>query len=995
MRYYKNYIRIFIYKYLFRNIYSQWQTSEYKAEKLLTMKDEINRVESYKPILDNIVICGKSYDDEEERVTAVTPQIEDEKNLEVIQETSPVTPVFCINGYNVYGYDTGRKEIRISYDHDHTSERVYTENLNLINKSNGAIRIKWKRFKRPNLFKDLIKEQFEEDSFVFNKNFVVIIPGEELQCPIHFKPLKMGRFEENWKLIFSPPIAANLEIIIHLVGVSYDPDIHYKCHEIDGVFETKLKKRVIEEAINETIDYAVDCEKPIVYTYNKIQLFEATNSFYDPGRPTIQYLYDSNIVRELTQFYDKVKLPHHPKTWNLNIQSLQFITEEREAYEKTKLYKELYGYISSEEELSSESESDIDLQTTCGKYPKEKIKKDVKGGKGKKDKSKKGKPKKEKAKKKKEKRKKTDKKKKGKGKMEREQTDIEADTDIEEEEELDKGLREKYLPLYKYRLELNEILLKLRKTTNFRNENQRKYAFAHSLFVSGMNNLCHQLDKFHRRLNINPPSRYPHINISHVVKNSERLTFERFEEVFKPSDFYIIPLNLKDRPPPDILNGIPFEDCDRRYRAYFNLPEETEKSRGKTEKGKKGKGKKDKKDKPDKNNKKEKKDKKDKKNKKEEHKKDAKTIKIENDDDKINDDDEKVACDALDLDFDPYKKFCLRSVLRFDDLPMDVTKDSPLIKPELKMIINYRYNLYILFYTILNDIIMNIIDFFEDNDTTTLPPHHIKEVESCYNLMVSHRTDTNTKLINLDVIITLLNNEDDLAKIKEELTCNVKRYVKEQIKIPKLPSHVGHKSMVNTAWHNIRLLEERRTRISNKMVHKFPRRHVPSADRIDRYVLSYDLEPEPLKKEIDAQTDEDDVEEIIKIEEPNVITEVEEKMDNDDNVNHIKKKESSIMNLNKELISCVLWKCSQHAKKDRSSVASYIDSKTNLIDKVLWKMHGQSPDTFSINEKLVLEVCDVMRERGLLNFDDGDGNYVELEEKDDNNVYYDSNDDDD
>lgn len=960
----------------------------------MNLEYEINRVEPYKPILDDFIICGKSLCAQERPPETILQDIDEAPQK--IEQTPKAQPIFSINGYNVYENDSGRKEIRMSYDCDFTTKKVCTKYVNLINKGKIAIRVTWKRFKHPNLFADIIKEKFEESIFAFNKNLVVIIPGDNYQYPVHFKPFKTGRFEENWQLIFSPSIGVNLEIIIQLVAISYNPGIHDKCNEIEKMFEIKLKRSIIDTAINTAIDRAAEFQRPMIYTYNKMELFEATNSNFDPVQRTNQYIYDNDVVDELTKFYQKVRLPHHPKIWNLNIETLQYVTEEREAFEKAKMYKEHFLDVNPNEKPVHANVIDVELTTTCGMdFEEEDETDEVNGSKGKE----------KKIKGKKEKQSKSSKSKIGSAKTEIEKVPIVPDieSDVAEEEEMDEETREKIMPMNKFRLELTEILKKLTKTINFRNNEQRKYAFAHSIFVRGMNQLCKWLHYFHRKYAINPPSNYPHVPTSPIVKNSKRQTFEYFDDVFKPQEVFLIPFNLRDRPPPDILKDIPIEDCDRRYRAYFNITEEPETpiKNVKGKKDKKGKNKKEKgNDKKEKGNDKKGKSKdkkvKEKDNKgKESGKKKEKGAKNEKkekdkDDEKKNEAEESEICD-IDLNFDPYKEIYLDPVSTLDDLPIEVAKGH--ISSSLKVVINYRYNLFVLFYTMLNNIIMEIIELFENVGTTKLPPSDIKKVESCYNLVVDHKSNSYTKFINLDVIIALLSNNEDVNEVKEKLITNVNQYICPQIQIrkPELNPYIKPNSSISSVSKCLRRLERRKEKITQKKTFSHKRRYVPPTDRMNRYMLSYEPEPLPFSKEVEVQVTEDVYETIDKAK-SELVSGVAEKVDG-----FIEQPESSLKDLTKQMISCAIWKCSQYSLAEEAHMTKHIDTKMNLIEQVLTEIKRYSLNNAEnmqpeVNEELVSEVCEVMAQRGLLDFADGDEEeYVDIEKQDD--VFYDSNDD--
>lgn len=940
------------------------------------LQHEVKRAQPYKPELEQLAIIGQSYK-KEEKVEAEKP-LENVKVIQTSYERQKNYPIFIINGFKIFSNDSGTKEIRITHDFDLINQTLSTKYLNLQNTGIIATRIFWKSVKKVNLFADLIKPKYEGNKFIFNKTEIVIIPNRAYALPIWFRVSETGRFYEEWKLMSNPPLGINLNIIIQLTGISFIPNFAESCREIDEKLNKKLKRTIIIDIINSVLEQTLTYKKPTIYTYNKAKLFEAINSNFDPYQRESQIIYDKKVVAELNKFYAEVKLPHHLEFWNLDIQYLKFVTEEREVYERCKYLKRDITHKETQQETFQpdvEQHTVFPKLTTCeqmeleGKGKGKGKGKDAKGkkGKGKDDKKeKKGKDKKSKDSKK------SNKKdsKKGKGSEVQSEPEIEPIMEIFGEP----------LPLYsnKFRVQLDEILSRLDTTLSFRNEQQEKYAYAHDVFVNSMNKLCRILEELKLKFNIHPPSRYPEIEFSPILDKSSRCRYEYFDEVLPPKTVFEMSVNLRDRPPPDILKEIPLEETEKRYKAYFNITEDTTKYDTKKGKGK-GKGKKDKpgkKEKKEKNEKKEKKEKNNKSDKSSKGKKDKKGKKGKGGKTEI--ETEKEIEDVIDLDFDPYKT--LVEKVNYDDFPIVITKQHAPKQGVCHCTVDYRYNLYILFYTYLEDIFMTIIEIFDDNKKVPSPAA-IKKIETAYSIIQDKPDRNNRKLVNLDVISSLLCNDEDLTQVKEEFITAVKQYIKPEISVekPDLNPYVQIGASLSNLCKCLQAYEKPPKPISDRKTFLIKRSNVPLEDRRDRFVDTNEVPLPPIMDAI-VQTN---------------ITTFEKRIDFEEDRNEIHEtKIESKPSYDNKFLSCSPSICSQlldsfnspeSAFPDRAivnvkSVVKIIssfnfsgDSKAYLIEKVLRKVAHRFPVPQIVenqNEFIaienVLEVCEYLEKSEII-----------------------------
>lgn len=148
---------------------------------------------------------------------------------------------------------------------------------------------------------------------------------------------------------------------------------------------------------------------------------------------------------------------------------------------------------------------------------------------------------------------------------------------------------------WKYSIELENIIKKLRQPVVGPNVQQEKYEFVYSILSSHFDQLCHEIDDLQKRLGVYQATTYPSIT-GEFVENPRFLMEEKnmtYRKVLKDYGFYP---PRGDAKRPDYLDEIPLENYMKRYKLYFGIPDEDEVGTIKLKK----KGKKQKKSKKDK-----------------------------------------------------------------------------------------------------------------------------------------------------------------------------------------------------------------------------------------------------------------------------------------------------------------------------------------------------------------------------------------------------------
>lgn len=489
------------------------------------------------------------------------------------------------------------------------------------------------------------------------------------------------------------------------------------------------------------------------------------------------------------------------------------------------------------------------------------------------------------------------------------------------------------------------ILEGLMTTLTFPNARQReRQAFAVSLFAIWLNKLCASVDTLKARLNIDPPSNYPEIAESAVPVPE----METFDETFPPRQVFVVSLNLRDRPPAEVLKNIPLEDCDRRYRAYFNIPEEAATSPDKKSDGKKGK-----------------KEKKDKKSKPEGKKKDKKGKKGEKKPAVAQAQPNKPAENPdVNLDFDPYKEAVqLPPALSSEEIPVEVAKaEAP---KGQRISLSYRYNLFFLFYVHLEGFVTDLLEFLDEEVDKTTRPADVKKVEMSNDVVLENMQRTRSKLVNLDMMTQLLINDEDLSEVKERIAAGIRSRINPELNVdpPELNPYIKIDTPLTSLSKSITVYEQPEEKPKRDKQGTYIRKS-PEQIPLKRDVSANmpEVEEPPFSKEADAQTCSDDNRDLItKVVDFEIIPEV------------VKSGESKEIVENKEFLSCTPSSCAfkkfgplrpsvvfeMLARDRRHSQQSkrffdQPDSKMQLIDRILQDKPNES-------EFVLTEPCDAAK----------------------------------
>lgn len=667
------------------------------------MQDEINIVDPCKPELEELFIKGIAIGHSTKKAALsekidISEQFGKEELINI--DTEPSVLKLSINDLIIKPQmetDTNRK-VFVIFDYDVNSKKVATEHIILKNLGTTTIRFFWKETEVIELFKDILPEKVKTTSFNFNKNAGLIIPGEEILFPIWFKTETTGTYCENWEFVTKPQVMPeNVKLLVVLHASAVISDLDERMCEIKERLNNSMRHRLINEALSAALSNVPYPKfKPTVYSYNKKDIFEAVNGNYNPLQRKPKYVYNKEVVRELQQIYKKVKRKVDPKCWNYRIDELRLLAAAKQKRDDILRMQRNETFDNGPQLPKLKGDKTIfpkfESETDKHKFLKRKLNTESRS-------------------------------------VSKEETPL---TD-----------------------QLEKVIAKLKNPDIEGNSEQHKYAQVYLIMCTYFNRICNAIEDLKSTLGIYQSTTYPKhpkTHILHLNYKPIRLTFETFYDVYEKPQLKESIGTLHDKPPSELIKDIPIEECKKRYKTYYDLPDTPppESAKGGAKKSA---------DKKDKASGKEKKD--DKKEKKPQ---------TENSDEEdgyvVNELFDPYAYTVYPPIEDPFEESPSESLASILSNEVDV---SPAIYRQ------YKYNLYVIIYNYLEQLIGDVVNMLEMQPPQGIPYACINEIET---------SQYNKRLIDLKALLV----QESLDKLKAKIILYnyrkkcVKDWKKEELK---------------------------------------------------------------------------------------------------------------------------------------------------------------------------------------------------------------------
>ena len=429
-------------------------------------------------------------------------------------------------------------KIRLVFEYDASDSKPMTKFVRFKNNTESVLRYTLSKCAKPSVFRDIVPETDPELVFFYTKRQRVVVPGEDAPVAFSFQTNRRGRYAERVRIVLKPN-AFEAAMTVEFDATATFVGAEARCDEIG----TELTRRCATAAARDALDAALGtvppptAAHPEAYGYDKAATFEAVNREFDPVAGSPKYLYDKDVVRELEDFYGRVRGRNRPRNWDCNLRRLRLIVCSR--------WRRRAGDAN-----------------TCG------CGRENDGGKRKEDRN-------------------------GEiadwvrkcGCAGRLADDIarrkEGVTENDDDENVDERGLEDELE------ELEELTYRLERPCVRTNRDRTKYVKTYATLCAQFDKICEEIEGMDERWGITRACTYPRLT---EPDGADRRRVEVFEDVVlrrsvKVSEAF----GEDDKPASYILKNVPMDDCAARYNAYYGIDKLTSKEKAEKTKGGKGK----------------------------------------------------------------------------------------------------------------------------------------------------------------------------------------------------------------------------------------------------------------------------------------------------------------------------------------------------------------------------------------------------------------------
>lgn len=339
------------------------------------MSSLLQNVEPHKPDFDKLVVIGKNMSlnlEETQTLETVSRTFSEVKNGRRKTSVYDSSLKCCLKINGVFFYaksqslSTSRK-FHVIFEYDVQSLPLHTQYIVFENVGRVTIRIYWEKMEKFRLFRDITGSP-NTDHFCFDKNMLILVPGQIVNFPIWFRTNKVCTVVETWEITTVPKFwEVPIRVFFVLQAQTHIENFMKRIKTLKSRIHQRVKKRIIKEILDDIMKKSkYQNYKTIDYVYYEPELFEAMN--YDDSQPLRQpkYQYDQNIVEQLKKFYSEVRQSYHPKTWNLNVWDLQVLARVKDLIEyaeiRTSEFSQYRSLMATRSEMMGERRSRSTLE---------------------------------------------------------------------------------------------------------------------------------------------------------------------------------------------------------------------------------------------------------------------------------------------------------------------------------------------------------------------------------------------------------------------------------------------------------------------------------------------------------------------------------------------------------------------------------------------------------------------------------------------------------
>ncbi|XP_050308530.1 MYCBP-associated protein-like [Anthonomus grandis grandis] len=539
-----------------------WQNSCYRRAKVQQVSEILNEIQPHKPDISNLVILGSATPEilntEKEPRVEVTEIIRksDSRQLsprisrDVINEWSEESEIdlivrskrFClkINGHEFtefsdYAYRENR--ITVIFEHFTDSRLPCVQTVSFENNGQTALRLYWDKYEKLKIFREYTRSTEIFHPFKFDRNEIVLLPGEKRDFQILFQVNHPGNFIEHWQLTTRPEIwRDDFKLIILLKGFSFIRNFDSRLQNIRDKLDRMIRDTAVRGILNNVLkdgNYCTPINMKHSFTYSEQEMFESANWIKSKTSNIFKYVYDVKTVGELKRFYEENRFPEDEKLWDFSVKKLREIARKRDliAYFKNKVNQYETARV-KREALQANTLDSSHNKATNSKQDKDVQKKSSKG-----------------------------------------QKEVAVESNIQLVEE-------------SYYNKLTTILDKLQRPCIYENKQRKKYTYCYVILKTYFCQMFDRLDSLSNMIeNVDDGASVGEQTVASTFKAindniynkpliSDRLTFEIFDESYVLKTKRLpASSHVPAKPKSLLLRSIPHSDVKKVYKAYFQKEE--------------------------------------------------------------------------------------------------------------------------------------------------------------------------------------------------------------------------------------------------------------------------------------------------------------------------------------------------------------------------------------------------------------------------------------
>lgn len=301
--------------------------SQSQALKLIEDKLE-QQVKIFDPLMDHIALKGnvtgdglKCCQESSKRLDSIQLSQNYEKFQKVERQQ-----MLIVDGIKVSS-DFPDKNVLIDLVFKGVKIQRQTKFIRFENGGEIAINLTFKKAPDPQFVRSRLR------SFFCNKSTFRVIPGDVLDFPLHFYPIKVGIFHEKWIVSCFPEFSSDCKICINLFGHCSKKHININdLMRIESEIDKKVAELAVEQAIKDLMTLTTrECklQKRELFIDPQVTMFTKMNP---------KLFYQLVPVENLKQIYEKIC--EDKIDWNFDVDGLyKMIMEIVDPVKKKEIYE--------------------------------------------------------------------------------------------------------------------------------------------------------------------------------------------------------------------------------------------------------------------------------------------------------------------------------------------------------------------------------------------------------------------------------------------------------------------------------------------------------------------------------------------------------------------------------------------------------------------------------------------------------------------------------